>query len=184
MIMPEKRTIERARKAKREGKSPSTQASEFVREQIHKIRRGKHGARSAKQAIAIGLSQARRAGVDLKPPAKGKVSGKSRESAKRAYEVGQGERAPRAPSPKRSRAISSALRREGTAAASHRALSRQAHTAAKRRSAGERSAAARKAARTKGPSERHMAAVKAVRTKGHRGLSAAARKAARTRVAS
>ena len=138
--------MRRARRAKREGKSPSTQAREFVREQIHKIRRGKHGARSAKQAIAIGLSQARRAGVDLKPPAKGKVSGKSRESAKRAYEVGQGERVPRAPSPKRSRAISRALRRESRAAASHRALSRQAHTAAKRRSAGERSIAARKAA--------------------------------------
>jgi hypothetical protein len=181
--MPEKRTIERARRAKRQGKSPSTQASEFVREQIHKIRRGQHGARSAKQAIAIGLSQARRAGIDLKPPTKGKVSAKSRQSAKRAYEVGQRERPPRAPSPKRSRAISRALRREGRSAASHRALSRQVRTAAQRRTAGERSAAAKQAARTKGRSARHQAAVKALRTKGRSGRSAAARKAARTRAA-
>src|SRR5437763_8116858 len=103
--MPEKKTIERAREDKRAGKSPTTQAGEFVREEIHKIRRGEHGARSAKQAIAIGLSEARRAGVDLPPPAKGKASEKSRRSAERAYEVGQGKRRPRAPSAKRSRAV-------------------------------------------------------------------------------
>src|SRR5436190_10631152 len=87
--MPEKKTIERARQAKREGKSPSTQAGEFVKKEIEDIRAGKHGARSTKQAIAIGLSEARRAGVDLKPPPKGKTSEKTRRSAQRAYEKGQ-----------------------------------------------------------------------------------------------
>src|SRR5438128_5660600 len=106
--MPERQTIERAQKEKRAGRAPGTQAGEFVREEIHKIRRGEHGARSAKQAIAIGLSQARRAGVDLPPPRKGKVPEKSRRSAARAYEVGQGKRRPRAPSARRSRAITAA----------------------------------------------------------------------------
>src|SRR5216110_149065 len=87
--MPEKATIERAKQDKREGKRPTTQAGEFVREEIHHIREGKHGARSTKQAIAIGLSKARRAGVPLKPPAKGRVSEKTRKSAKAAYEKGQ-----------------------------------------------------------------------------------------------
>ena len=72
--MPEKETLERARRDKREGKAPTTQAGEFVREEIHHVREGKHGARSAKQAIAIGLSKARRAGVDLPPPSGGKKS--------------------------------------------------------------------------------------------------------------
>lgn len=89
--MPEKKTIERARRDKREGKSPTTQAGEFVREEIHHIREGKHGARSPKQAIAIGLSKARRAGVDLPPPAKGKTSERTRKSAERAWCRGQGE---------------------------------------------------------------------------------------------
>src|SRR6266404_4332671 len=98
--MPERETIERARKDAREGKSTSTQAGEFVREEIHHIREGKHGARSTKQAIAIGLSKARRAGVKLRPPAKGRVSEKTRRSAESAYRKGQrGERI----SPKRSR---------------------------------------------------------------------------------
>jgi len=163
--MPDKRTIERARQDKREGKAASTQAGEFIRDEIHKIRRGAHGARSAKQAIAIGLSQARRAGVDLPPPRKGKVSGKSRRSAARAYEVGQGKRKPRAPSARRSQAITAALKREGRSAASHEALSRHAHTAAKKRTAAERSAAARKAARTKGPRRRSAAARKAARSR-------------------
>src|SRR6266849_8885746 len=87
--MPEKETIERARQDKSEGKSPSTQAGEFVREEIHHIREGKHGARSTKQAIAIGLSKARRAGVNLPPPAKGKTSEKTRRSAAHAYAEGQ-----------------------------------------------------------------------------------------------
>src|SRR5437868_8360302 len=90
--MPTKRTIEKARQDKREGKSASTQAGEFVHAEIDKIRHGEHGARSAKQAIAIGLSEARRAGVELPPPSKGQTSERTRRSAKYAYEVGQGER--------------------------------------------------------------------------------------------
>src|SRR5262245_38977308 len=130
--MPEKRTIERARRDKREGKSSSTQAGEFIREEIHHIREGKHGAQSPEQAIAIGLSKARRAGVDLPPPKPGRTSEKTRRSAERAYEVGQGMRSPRSPSRKRSRAITTALRREGHSAASRSALARHAHVAAGR----------------------------------------------------
>src|SRR3989440_1301250 len=163
--MPEKKTVQKAREDKRRGKSPGTQAGEFVREEIHKIRRGEHGARSAKQAIAIGLSEARRAGVDLPPPEKGKVSERTRKNAQRAYEVGQGKRAPRAPSAKRSRAIKAALKREPRSTASPAALSKQARSAASRRTAAERSPAAKKAARTKGPAERAAAARKAARTR-------------------
>jgi len=163
--MPEKRTIKRARKAKRQGKSPSTQAGEFVREEIKDIRKGKHGARSAKQAIAIGLSKARRAGVKLPPPEKGETSEKTRKSAERAYKAGQAKGPKRKPSPKRSKATQRALEREGTAAASHEALSRQAKAAARRRTASERSAAAKKAAQTKGPAKRRQAAKKAARTR-------------------
>jgi len=160
--MPEKETIRRARADKREGKAASTQAGEFVREEIEHIRRGRHGARSTKQAIAIGLSKARRAGVNLPVPAKGRVSERTRESAKRALAKG---RSGAAPSPRRSRAIEQALKREGKGAASHEALSRQAHTAATRRSAASRHDAAMKAVRTKGPAGRHRAAVKAARTR-------------------
>ena len=103
--MPEKETIERARADRRAGKSPGTQAGEFVREEMHHIREGKHGARSAKQAIAIGLSKARRAGVDLPPPKKGQTSERTRKSAERAYARGHGEPPKRTPSAKRSRAI-------------------------------------------------------------------------------
>src|SRR5438132_6788194 len=181
--MPEKKTLERARRDKREGKSPTTQAGEFVREEIHHIREGKHGARSTKQAIAIGLSKARRAGVDLPPPEKGKTSERTRKSAERAYARGHGEPPKRSPSAKRSRAIHRALEREGTSAASHAALSRQAHSAARQRTAAERSDAAEMAAETKDPAKRHAGAMKAVRTKGHAGLARAARKASRTRTA-
>ena len=132
--MPEKRTIQRARRDKRQGKSASTQAGEFVREEIHPIREGKHGARSAKQAIAIGLSKARRAGVDLPPPRKGKTSAKTRRSAQLAYKAGHSSRNGK-PSRKRSRATLSALRREGDSAVSHTALARHAHSAARRRTA-------------------------------------------------
>src|SRR6476660_6781861 len=128
--MPEKATIERAKKDKREGKSASTQASEFVREEMHHIREGKHGARSAKQAIAIGLSKARRAGVELPPPGKGEASEETRKSAKRDYARGHGAPPRSTPSAKRSRAVEKALKREGHAAASQTALSRQAHRAA------------------------------------------------------
>jgi hypothetical protein len=181
--MPEKKTIERAKKAKHEGKSPTTQAGEFVREEIEHIREGKHGARSTKQAIAIGLSKARRAGVDLPPPKKGEVSERTRKSAARAYARGHGAPPKRTPSAKRSRAIEHALKREGKSAASRESLSKQAKAAARARTAEERSAAAEKAVRTKGPKERHEAAMKAVRTKGHAGRSRAAKKAARTRAA-
>src|SRR3954447_6347912 len=130
--MPEKKTIERAKKDKREGKSPSTQAGEFVRETIEHIREGKHGARSTKQAIAIGLSKARRAGVDLPPPKKGQTSERTRKSAARAYARGHGAPAKRRPSARRSRAIHGALEREGHTAASGAALSRQASSAARK----------------------------------------------------
>src|SRR5438034_773989 len=146
--MPEKRTLERARKDAREGKAPTTQAGEFVREEMEHIREGKHGARSSKQAIAIGLSKARRAGVDLPPPRKGAATEKTRASAKRASETGQTGK--RTVSTKRSRAVSAALKREPRTAASTKALSKQAKSAASKRTASERSAAARKAARTKG----------------------------------
>ncbi len=129
--MPEKATLERARQDKRAGKAPSTQAGEFVREEIHHVREGKHGARSTKQAIAIGLSKARRAGVKLpRPPASAKASTKrSAASASRA-----GRHPGKRPSARRSRAMSKRLKREGHTAASHAALSRQARTAARRRS--------------------------------------------------
>jgi hypothetical protein len=135
--MPEKQTLKRARKDARSGKAPSTQAGEFVREEIHHVREGKHGARSTKQAIAIGLSKARRAGVKLRPPKKGTTSTKTRRSAERAYSAGQSAREKK-PSARRSRAVKEALKREGRSAASRRALSSQA-----------RSAAAKKAARTR-----------------------------------
>jgi hypothetical protein len=144
--MPEKETLERVAEDKREGKAPSTQAGEFVREEIDHIREGKHGARSTKQAIAIGRSKARRAGVKLEPPAKGKASAKTRRSAKLALKEGKEKRKPSA---KRSRAAETALKREGRSAASKKALSRQARTASKKRSASSRSAAAKKAARTR-----------------------------------
>src|SRR5207237_6800464 len=121
--VPERKTIERARRDRRQGKSASTQAGEFVREEMHHIREGKHGARSAKQAIAIGLSKARRAGVGLTPPKRGAASAKTRASAEHAYEQGQNGSHKR-PSATRSRAITRALRREATSAASHEALAR------------------------------------------------------------
>jgi hypothetical protein len=165
--MPEKRTIQRARKDKRAGKAPTTQAGEFVREEIHKIRRGKHGARSPEQAIAIGLSEARRAGVDLPPPEKGKAKASTRKSAKYAYEAGQGKRKTRR-QPRVSRAVSEVLQREPRSTVSKKALSQHAKRAASRRTASERSAAARKAARTKGAKGRSAAAKKAARKRTRR----------------
>ena len=143
--MPEKETLERARKDKREGKSPSTQAGEFVHEEIEHIREGKHGARSTKQAIAIGLSKARRAGVKLPPPKN--ASEETKEQAKRDSRKGA-KRATKK-SAKRSRATLSVLKREGRSAATKRALSRQARSAAKKRSAASRSRSAKKAAATR-----------------------------------
>jgi hypothetical protein len=162
--MPDKRTIKKARKDKRKGKSASTQAGEFVRAEIDKIRGGRHGARSTKQAIAIGLSEARRAGVDLPPPRKGTTKASTRRSAKYAYEAGQGKRKPKR-RPRVSRAVEDVLEREPRSTASRKALSRQARSAAGRRSAAQRSAAARKAGRTKGAAGRSAAAKKAARTR-------------------
>jgi len=163
-LMPDKQTIERAREDAREGKSPSTQAGEFVREEMHHIREGKHGAQSTKQAIAIGLSKARRAGVKLRAPRKGRASSQVRRKAERDLRRGKPRSTKRASST-RSRAISGVLKKEGHSAASKHSLSRQA----------------RSAARTRGAASRHRAAMKAVRTKGKRGLNQAAKKAARTR---
>jgi hypothetical protein len=164
-MMPEKRTVEKSRKARRAGKAPTTQAGEFVREEIRKIRRGEHGARSPQQAIAIGLSEARRAGVDLPPPRRDKAKKPTRRSAAYAYAAGQHKRKTTR-RPRVSRAVSRALKREPRSTVSRAAMSRQARRAASHRTASERSAAARKA----------------VRTKGRAGRSAAARKAARTRM--
>jgi hypothetical protein len=132
LMMPEKQTVKKARKAKRQGKAPSTQAGEFVREEIHHVREGKHGARSTKQAIAIGLSKARRSGVKLKPPKKGTASKSTREQAKRDYRKGISN-GRKKPSPKRSRATRRVLKKEGRSAASRKSLSRQAKQAARRR---------------------------------------------------
>src|SRR2546425_3802911 len=135
-VMPEKETIERAKQDQREGKAPSTQAGEFVREEMHHIREGKHGARSTKQTIAIGLSKARRAGVRLPPPRRGKTS--TRTQAQRDY--AKGKRSPgRKPSPRRSRATLNALKREGHRAASRAALSRQARSTTRQCEATRRS---------------------------------------------
>jgi len=171
--MPEKKTIERARRDKAEGKAPSTQAGEFVKEEIEHVREGKHGARSTKQAIAIGLSKARRAGVDLPPPARGKTSEKTRKSAQRAYARGHGAPAKRPTSARRARAVREALKREGHGAASTKSLRRQARGAAAHRTARDRSAAAARASRTKGPVGRRAAAEKAARTRARKSGSRA-----------
>jgi hypothetical protein len=131
--MPRKQTVARAKTDLRRGKRPTTAAGEFVREEVEHVREGKHGARSTKQAIAIGLSKARRAGVPLKPPAAGTTASSTRRSAKRDYETGQGQRKPRAPSKRRASATSKALKREPKSTASRTALSRQAKSAARRR---------------------------------------------------
>jgi len=159
--MPEHETIERAHRDAGEGRSPSTQAGEFVREEMRHIREGKHGARSTKQAIAIGLSKARRSGVKL--PASKTSSARTRTQAKR--DIAKGKRRNRKTSRTRSRAVEGALRREGGRAASRKSLSRQGHASARRRSASARSTSARQAARTKGARGRSAAAKKAARTR-------------------
>jgi hypothetical protein len=159
--MPEQTTLKRARRDKRAGKAPSTQAGEFVREEIHHVREGKHGARSTKQAIAIGLSKARRAGVKLPAPP---TSAQARTSRSAQYAT-RASRRRTGPSPRRSRAMRAALKREGRSAATRKALAAQARAAARRRSAAARSASARRAVRTKGPQVRRAAAKKAARTR-------------------
>ena len=142
--MPDKKTIERAKKDKAEGKSAGTQAGEFVRDEIKKVRRGEHGVRNAKQAIAIGLSQARRAGVDLPPPKTGDA-----ELKKKANRDTQKGKRHEPVSRKRSRARIKALKKEPTTTVSRSELSNQAKRAASKRSKADRSASARKAARTR-----------------------------------
>ena len=161
--MPERKTIEKAKQDKRQGKSASTQAGEFVKKQIHHVREGRHGVRSTKQAIAIGLSEARRAGVDLPAPKAGQASTKTR--AKAQQDVRKGDEPTGKKSATRSRASKTALKREGKSGASKSALAAHAKTAAKRHTAADRSAAAKKAARTKGAAGRSAAAKKAARTR-------------------
>jgi Family of unknown function (DUF6496) len=164
--MPEKKTIERARADAREGKAPSTQAGEFVREEIEHVRQGKHGVRSTKQAIAIGLSKARRAGVPLKP--KKSARPETREKARRDLRRGRASSPAGSPSPRRSRAVRGALEREGHGAASREALAKQGRSAARSRTPSQRSAAAKKAARTRTPEERRASARKAAATRKRR----------------
>ena len=154
--MPKQDVIQRAKTKAREGRAPSTQAGEFVREEMEHIRQGKHGARSTKQAIAIGLSKARRAGVALPPRGKKKAT---TEKTRR--------RPQNRPSARRSSAILDVLKHEPSSAASHQALSTQAH----------------RIARQRGPNARHRTGMKAVRTKGPKMLREEARKAAKTRQA-
>jgi Family of unknown function (DUF6496) len=189
--MPKQRTIERARRAKRAGKSASTQAGEFVREEIRSIRRGKHGARSPQQAIAIGLSEARRAGVALPPPRKGRVKKSTRKSAEYAYEAGQGKRTTRR-RPRVSRAVSKVLKAEPRSTVSRAALSRHAKAAAaRRRKAGQitppapsrkKKSAARRPARAatpvRRPAPRKRVASPAVRRPAPAGKPAARRRRA------
>jgi Family of unknown function (DUF6496) len=165
--MPRKTTLQRVRQAKRAGRAPSTQAGEFVREEIEHVREGKHGARSPKQAIAIGLSKARKAGINLPAPKKGTTSERTRRAAKQALR--QGRRGRKRPtSAARSRAALRALKHEGHAAAAEAQLSRQARSSARKRSAGSRSASARRGAQTKGAPLRRAAAKRAAATRKRR----------------
>lgn len=169
--MPERKTLARAQADKRAGKSPSTQAGEFVKEEIDHVRAGKHGVRSAKQAVAIGLSKARRAGVELKPPKKGATSEATRKKAEKDSATGQGKArssANKETKAKRSRTTTAVLQRESGRGASHEAVSKQAKSAAAKRPAASRSAAAKKAAKTKGAAVRSAAAKKAARTRAAR----------------
>jgi hypothetical protein len=131
--MPEKEVVEKAKEDLKEGKSPSTAAGEFVHEEIEHVKEGKHGARSPQQAIAIGLSKARRAGIPLAPPSPGKTKESTRKSAERDYRKGQSGTAKKKVSAKRSRATQDALKKEPRSTVSHKALSSHAKKAAKAR---------------------------------------------------
>jgi Family of unknown function (DUF6496) len=159
--MPEREMVERAQQDAREGKSPNTQAGEFVREEMDHIREGKHGASSTKQAIAIGLSKARRAGVNLPTPVEGKVTEKTRKQASRDSAKSKS-RVKSKISASRSRATSAALKKEGRTAASHAAISKQARSSAKKR----------------GAAARHRSAVKAAATRAKGGRGQSSRRAA------
>lgn len=161
--MPSKETKRRALRDRRQGKSPSTQAGEFVREEIEHIREGEHGVRSTKQAIAIGLSKARRAGVPLPPPKRGTTSDETRRKAARDRTLSRVGR--KRPSAKRSSATQRALKRESRVPASRTALSAHARSAARRRTPSQRSKAAEQAAHTKGAAARSAAARRAARTR-------------------
>jgi hypothetical protein len=179
--MPQRKTVERARKAKRAGKSASTQAGEFVREQIRKVRRRKHGARSPQQAIAIGLSEARRAGVGLPPPRKGKAKKATRKSATYAYEAGQRKRTPKR-RPRVARAVSGVTKKEPRTAVSRAALSRRAKAAAARRKKTSRRAPAfKRAASAAKSASKRAAATKRPAAKRVARPSAPARRASRAR---
>jgi hypothetical protein len=163
--MPTKQTVRKAKRDLAAGKRASTVAGEFVREELEHVRRGRHGARSPRQAIAIGLSKARRAGVPLRPPGPGGATARTRRSAARDYETGQGRRRPRAPSRRRARAVERALGREPRDTAEARSLAQQSRRAARRRTRSDRSRAAKAAARTKGPRARSAAAKRAAATR-------------------
>jgi len=163
--MPRKEIIDKAKRDLATGKSASTAAGEFVREEIDHIREGKHGARSAKQAIAIGLSKARRAGVDLPPPTQGSAAESTRRGAARDRQKGREATAASRPAPRRSHAAGAALKKEGSEAASADALAKQARAAARKRTAASRSASAQKAARTRAAAGRPAAARKPARTR-------------------
>ncbi|WP_432262677.1 DUF6496 domain-containing protein [Cupriavidus sp. TMH.W2] len=165
--MPRASSIARAKADKSAGKAPTTQAGHFVRDEIEAVRKGEHGVRSAKQAIAIGLSEARRAGVDV-PPKKGMTRTETRSAATK----GAPRRASSESTAERSQAALKALKRESTAGASTKALSAQAKSAASKRTAADRSATARKAASTKGVAGRSEAARKAARTRAAKKESA------------
>jgi Family of unknown function (DUF6496) len=161
--MPEQKTKERAQAAKRAGKSASTQAGAFVNEQMDHIREGKHGAKSAKQAVAIGLSEARRAGVKMKAPKKGATSEATRKNAIKDSEAGQHKTRRSASTEskaKRSAASTRVLKREGTKAASHASISKQSHASASRRSAADRSASAKKGWQTRRKAAAHRASAR------------------------
>jgi hypothetical protein len=166
--MPEEKTRRAVARDKREGKSASTQAGEFVREEIEHVREGKHGVQNTKQAIAIGLSKARRAGIDVEPgdTASPAVKKKARK------DIAKGRKktaAAKRPAAKRSagakKALKTASKKTAKKAVSRTALSKQAKKAASKRTAADRSTAAKKAARTKGPAKRSAAAKKAARTR-------------------
>ena len=169
--MRERKTVERARADKRHGKAASTQAGNFVKEEMDHIREGKHGAKNTKQAIAIGLSKARRSGVAIKPPGEGKASAATRKKAEHDVKAGSKKSshasasASKESTAKRSKTTTRTLQKEGHSAASKSSLSKQAHSAASKRSSSERSAAAKKGAATKGAAGRSAAAKKAGRTR-------------------
>ena len=162
--MPEKQTLKRAAEDKRKGKSASTQAGEFVREEIHHVREGKHGARSTKQAIATGLSKARKAGVKIKDKSSSADSPKATRSTAKKSPASKS-KSSAGTSRKRSEATTKVLKKEGHSAAYRSSLSKQTKTAAKKRSAASRSDSAKKAARTKGATGRSTAARKAAKTR-------------------